>query len=103
MKGEPISVGGLISRSIKAMVTAAIVYVGHPFIISFLCERLGVPTRSRDEIRGPIEPIGKKFFWKAHKVADLAYAKHTAAEAAAAAPPPPPPHQQQHHVPPHIP
>ncbi|MCH84699.1 hypothetical protein A2U01_0005534 [Trifolium medium] len=100
MKGEPISVGGLIARSIKAMVTAPVVYFGHPFVITFLCERLGFPTRSRDDIKGRLEPIGRKFFRKAHKAADIAYAEHAAAQAAAA-PPPPPPHQ--HQFPPHIP
>ncbi|MCI71011.1 hypothetical protein A2U01_0092274, partial [Trifolium medium] len=55
MRGEAISVGGLIARSIKAMVTAQVVYIGHPFVISFLCERLGVLTRARDDIRVPIE------------------------------------------------
>ncbi|MCI86259.1 hypothetical protein A2U01_0107539, partial [Trifolium medium] len=63
--------------------------------------RLQVPTRSRDEIRGPIEPIGKKFFQRAQTVAELAYAARVAAQAAAevaaAPPPPPPPHHQQQH------
>ncbi|MCI72991.1 hypothetical protein A2U01_0094255, partial [Trifolium medium] len=67
-----------------------------PFIITHLCERLGVPTRSKDDIRRPVEPIGKRFFGKAQTAANIAYA-------AQAAPPPPPLHQQQHQVPPHIP
>ncbi|MCI19682.1 hypothetical protein A2U01_0040842, partial [Trifolium medium] len=82
---EGISVGRLIARSIKSMVTASEVYIGHPFVITFLCERLGVPTRSRDEILRPMDPIGRRFFQVAQKAADIAYG-----EAAAAAAPPPP-------------
>ncbi|MCI52243.1 hypothetical protein A2U01_0073487, partial [Trifolium medium] len=72
------------------MVTAPIVYVGHPFVISFLCKRLWVPTRSRDEIRGPIEPIEKKFFWKAQKAAEQLHMQSMQ-------------QHRQHQVPPHIP
>ncbi|MCI66615.1 hypothetical protein A2U01_0087873, partial [Trifolium medium] len=41
MGGEPIRVGHLIGQSIKRMVTTPEVYIGHPFIITHLCERLG--------------------------------------------------------------
>ncbi|MCI23549.1 hypothetical protein A2U01_0044730 [Trifolium medium] len=101
MRGEPIRVGRLIAQSIKRMVITPEVYVGHPFIITHLCETLGVPTRSNDDIRRPVEPIGKRFFAKVQRAADIAYAAQAAPPAAA--PHLPPPHQQQHQVPPHIP
>ncbi|MCI74940.1 hypothetical protein A2U01_0096206, partial [Trifolium medium] len=44
------------------MVTTAEVYIGHPYIITHLCERLGVPARGRDETRRPVDPIGRNFF-----------------------------------------
>ncbi|MCI09553.1 hypothetical protein A2U01_0030639, partial [Trifolium medium] len=72
----------------------------HPFIISFLCERLEVPTRDKDDIIGSIEPIGRKFFWKDKTATYKAYAEHAAAaEAATAAPPPPPQHQMDLELP----
>ncbi|MCI55838.1 hypothetical protein A2U01_0077089, partial [Trifolium medium] len=67
MRGEPIRVGDLIARSIKRMITAADVYVGHPFVITTLCKRLQVPTMDRDDIRGPVDPLGRKFFMKAQR------------------------------------
>ncbi|MCI18603.1 hypothetical protein A2U01_0039758 [Trifolium medium] len=76
LRGEDISVGRLIARSIKATVTVQIVYIGHPFVIRLLCERLGVPTRHRDDIRGPVEPIGRKFFRQAQTAANAAHAAH---------------------------
>ncbi|MCI37211.1 hypothetical protein A2U01_0058435, partial [Trifolium medium] len=79
-------------------ITAADVYIGHPYVITRLCERLQVPTRGRDEIRGPVEPLGRKFFMKAQR--DLQTATQVAA---AALSPPPKHHQQQHQVPPHFP
>ncbi|MCH85637.1 hypothetical protein A2U01_0006486 [Trifolium medium] len=42
MKGDPISVGSLIARSIKAMVTAPVVYFGHPFVITFMRRKLQI-------------------------------------------------------------
>ncbi|MCH96080.1 hypothetical protein A2U01_0017063 [Trifolium medium] len=51
MRGEPIRVRDLIARSIKRMITAADVYIGHPFVITTLCERLQVPTRDNDDIK----------------------------------------------------
>ncbi|MCI80428.1 hypothetical protein A2U01_0101699, partial [Trifolium medium] len=55
--GEPIRVGSLIAESSKSMVTAANVYMGHPFVITRLCEKLQVPTRGRDEIKNPVETL----------------------------------------------
>ncbi|MCI54532.1 hypothetical protein A2U01_0075782, partial [Trifolium medium] len=78
------------------MITAADVYISHPYVITHLCERLQVPTRDRNDIRSPVDPLGRKIFMKAQR--DL-----VAAQAAAAAPPPPQHHQQQHQVPPHFP
>ncbi|MCI63287.1 hypothetical protein A2U01_0084544, partial [Trifolium medium] len=65
--------------------------VGHPFVITTLCERLQVPTRDTDDIKGLVDPLGRKFFLKAQR--DLQ----------AATPPHPQDHQQQHQVPPHFP
>ncbi|MCI64134.1 hypothetical protein A2U01_0085391, partial [Trifolium medium] len=48
-------------------------------------EILQVPTRGRDDIRGPVDPLGWKFFMKAQRDLQAAYA----AQAAAQAPPPP--------------
>ncbi|MCI47985.1 hypothetical protein A2U01_0069228 [Trifolium medium] len=79
LRGEPIRVGSLIANSIKRMITATDVYVGHLYVITHLCERLQVPTRGKDDIRGPVDPLGRKFFNKEQR--DLQ----------AAAPPPPPP------------
>ncbi|MCI64825.1 hypothetical protein A2U01_0086083, partial [Trifolium medium] len=42
MRGELTRVGDLIARSIKRMIMAADVYIGHPFVITTLCERLQV-------------------------------------------------------------
>ncbi|MCI55828.1 hypothetical protein A2U01_0077079, partial [Trifolium medium] len=80
-RGELIRVGDLISRSIKRMITVADVYVGHPFVITTLCERLQVSTRDSDNIKDPVDPLGRKFFMKAHR--DL-QAAQTAVQAAAA-------------------
>ncbi|MCI22956.1 hypothetical protein A2U01_0044134, partial [Trifolium medium] len=96
----PIQVGRLIARSIKRMVTAFEVYIGHPFVITFLCQRLGVPTRGQDDVRRPMDSIGRNFFQKAQRDANMAYAEQAAAAEAPSLHPPP---QQQHQVPPHIP
>ncbi|MCI78048.1 hypothetical protein A2U01_0099318, partial [Trifolium medium] len=58
-------------------------YIGHPFVITTLCQRLHVPTED-DEIVIPLDPLGRVFFRRT--VRDL-----EAAQAAAAAPQPPPP------------
>jgi hypothetical protein len=98
MMGEPIQVGEMIARSIKGMITTADSYIGHPFVITTLCSRLGFPTEEYDDIAPPIDPIGLSFFRKAQR--DLERAK-----AAFQGPhqPPPAPQQQQHQAPPHIP
>ncbi|MCI95643.1 hypothetical protein A2U01_0116941, partial [Trifolium medium] len=49
------------------MITAAYVYIGHPFVITTLCERLQVPTRDSDDIRGPVDPLGRRFFLEAQR------------------------------------
>ncbi|MCI37415.1 hypothetical protein A2U01_0058639 [Trifolium medium] len=59
-----------------------------------------VPTRDKDDIRGPVDPLGRKFFMKAQR--DL-QAAQAAVHAAAAPPPPPQDLQQQHQAPPHFP
>ncbi|MCI82442.1 hypothetical protein A2U01_0103716, partial [Trifolium medium] len=64
------------------------------------CEKLQVPTRGRDEIKNPVETLGRTFFIRAQRDLEAAV---RAVQAAATQPPPPPPHQQQHQVPPHIP
>ncbi|MCH95823.1 hypothetical protein A2U01_0016805 [Trifolium medium] len=74
MKEEPISVGGLIARSIKTM-----------------CKEM--------RLRHPWTLFGRKFFLIAQKAIDKAYEAYVAA----APPPPPPPLDYQHQFPPHIP
>ncbi|MCI37790.1 hypothetical protein A2U01_0059016 [Trifolium medium] len=74
----------MIAWSIKSMITAAESYIGHPFVITTLCDRLQVPTEDDDQITVPMDPIGRVFFRIAQR--DL-----EAAQAAAAAPHPPPP------------
>ncbi|MCI20114.1 hypothetical protein A2U01_0041275, partial [Trifolium medium] len=98
LRGGPIREGEMIARSIKRMVTGPNSYIGHPFVITTLCDRLQVPVDDNDTIVRPPEPLGRRFFRMAQR--DL-----QVAEAAAAAPQPPPPAQQQelHQVPPHIP
>ncbi|MCI64807.1 hypothetical protein A2U01_0086065, partial [Trifolium medium] len=76
-------------------------YIGHPFVITTLCDRLPVPTEDDDDIASLVEPLGRIFFQRAQR--DLQAAHAIVEAAAAAAPPPSPPHQQQHQVPPHIP
>ncbi|MCI51791.1 hypothetical protein A2U01_0073035, partial [Trifolium medium] len=96
---EPIQIGEMIARSIKRMITGPYSYIGHPFVINTLCQRLHVPTEDdTDEITIPVDPLGRVFFRRA--VRDL-----EAAQAAAAVQQPPPPAQQQeqHQVPPYIP
>ncbi|MCI96366.1 hypothetical protein A2U01_0117666, partial [Trifolium medium] len=40
VRGYPIRVGEMIARSIKRMITTADSYIGHPFVITTLCDRL---------------------------------------------------------------
>ncbi|MCI60413.1 hypothetical protein A2U01_0081669, partial [Trifolium medium] len=40
MRGEPIQIGEMITRSIKHMITGSDSYIGHPFVITTLCQRL---------------------------------------------------------------
>ncbi|MCI37549.1 hypothetical protein A2U01_0058773 [Trifolium medium] len=82
----------MIARSIKRMITSADSYIGHPFVITTLCDRLQVPLEDDDEISSPMEPLGWLFFLRAQR--DLERAQ---AEAVAPAPPSPPPQHQQHH------
>ncbi|MCI28774.1 hypothetical protein A2U01_0049976 [Trifolium medium] len=85
MRGEPIRVGEMIARSIKRMITSADSYIGHPFVITTLFQRLHAPTED-DEIAIPLNPLGRVFFRRALR--DL--------EAATTSPQPPPlaPHHQ---------
>ncbi|MCI15497.1 hypothetical protein A2U01_0036635, partial [Trifolium medium] len=59
MREEPIRVGEMIVRSIKRMITAAESYIGHPFVITTLCDKLQVPTEDDDEIAVPVDPLGR--------------------------------------------
>ncbi|MCI76931.1 hypothetical protein A2U01_0098201, partial [Trifolium medium] len=52
----------MIGRSIKRMITSADSYIGHPFVITTLCDRLQVPLEDDDEISSPMEPLGRLFF-----------------------------------------
>ncbi|MCI47715.1 hypothetical protein A2U01_0068957, partial [Trifolium medium] len=79
MKGEPIQIGEMLARSIKRMITGPDSYIGHPFVITTLCQRLHVPTED-NEIVIPVDPLGRVFFRRALR--DL--------EAATTSPQPPP-------------
>ncbi|MCI39246.1 hypothetical protein A2U01_0060477, partial [Trifolium medium] len=80
MRGEPIQVGEMISRSIKRMISGPDTYIGHPFVITTLCRLEHVPTEEdTDEIARSERPLGRTYFQRA--VRDLQ---------AAAAPQPPP-------------
>ncbi|MCI79277.1 hypothetical protein A2U01_0100548, partial [Trifolium medium] len=69
MRGEPIEIGEMIAR-----------YIGHPFVITTLCQLEDVPTwEDTDEIAPAERPLDRTFFQRA--VRDL-----QAAQAAAAAP-----------------
>ncbi|MCI11512.1 hypothetical protein A2U01_0032613 [Trifolium medium] len=78
----------MIAQSIKRMVTGPDSYIGHPFVITTLCDKLQVPVDDNDTIMRPPEPLGRRFFRMAHR--DL-----QVAETAAATPQPPHPTQQQ--------
>ncbi|PNX79705.1 hypothetical protein L195_g035692 [Trifolium pratense] len=99
MRGEPIRVGELIARSIKRMIASRDTVIGHPFVITTLCQARGVPLyEDINMITGPERPLGRTYFQKA--VRDLEAAQ---AAAPAPAPAPGPQHQEQHQPPPHIP
>ncbi|MCI49163.1 hypothetical protein A2U01_0070406, partial [Trifolium medium] len=79
-------------------------YIGHPFVITTLCQRLHVPTEDY-EIAIPLDLLGRVFFRRALRDLEAAQAATPPPQ-----PPPPAPHQQHHHqhhqqhqVPPHIP
>jgi hypothetical protein len=63
MVGEPIQVGEMIARNI----TIADRYIRHPFVITTLCSKLGVPTEEDDDIIPPKVPLGLSFFRKAQR------------------------------------
>ncbi|MCI57417.1 hypothetical protein A2U01_0078668, partial [Trifolium medium] len=66
MGGEPIQIGEMIARSINRMITGPDSYIGHPFVITTLCQRLHVPTEDdTDEIAIPVDPLGRVFFKRA--------------------------------------
>ncbi|MCI17881.1 hypothetical protein A2U01_0039032 [Trifolium medium] len=83
----------MIARSIKCMIASADAYIGHPFVITTLCDRLQVPVEDDDDISSPLDSLGQIFFQRAQR--DLQEAQ-AAAEAAAAAPRSPPPQHPQH-------
>ncbi|MCI55407.1 hypothetical protein A2U01_0076657, partial [Trifolium medium] len=64
MRGEPIRVGEMIVRSIKRMIIGPDSYIGYPFVITTVCQRLHVPTED-DEIVMPLDPLGRVFFRRA--------------------------------------
>ncbi|MCI50293.1 hypothetical protein A2U01_0071537 [Trifolium medium] len=69
------------------MITGPDSYIGHPFAITTLCQRLHVPTEN-DEIAIPLDPLGRVFFRRALRDLEAAQA------ASAPQPPPPAPHHQ---------
>ncbi|MCH83770.1 hypothetical protein A2U01_0004596 [Trifolium medium] len=96
MRREPIRVGDLIVRSIKRMIVSRDTVIGHPFVITMLCQAHRVPFyEDTDIIARPERPLGRVYFQR--DVRDLEAAQ------AAAAPPPGPQHQEQHQPPPHAP
>ncbi|MCI60641.1 hypothetical protein A2U01_0081897, partial [Trifolium medium] len=83
----------MIARSIKRMITGPDTNIGHPFVITALCQLEYVPTwEDTDEIASAERSLGRTFFQMA--VRDL----HTAQAAAAA--PQPAAQQEQHQDPP---
>ncbi|MCI24493.1 hypothetical protein A2U01_0045677, partial [Trifolium medium] len=75
MRGEPIIVGEMIARSIKRMITGLDSYIGHPFVITTLCQRLHVPIEDdTDEISIPVDPLGRVFFRRAVRDLEAAQA-----------------------------
>ncbi|MCI38967.1 hypothetical protein A2U01_0060196, partial [Trifolium medium] len=66
MRGEPIQVGEMIACSIKRMITGSDAYIGHPFIITTLCQQREVPAEEdTDEIYSPERPLGRTYFQRA--------------------------------------
>jgi hypothetical protein len=93
VREEPIQVGELIARSIKRMISSAEVYIGHPFVITTLYSRLGVPVDEGDEISPPEDTLGLTFMRRAGR--DL-----LRVQAALQHGPPLAPQYQQHQPPP---
>jgi hypothetical protein len=72
--GEPIQVGRMIAQSIKRMITSTDNSIGHPFVISHLCELAGVLEEDDAHIIGPLEPLGARFRARAQRDLETAVA-----------------------------